>query len=268
MIESNLHTHTTFSDGVNSPEEMIEKAKELGFASLGFSDHSETLCDTSYCMASSDYDRYVEKIQELKKREESEIEILCGIEQDYLSEIDPEKYDYVIGAVHYVSYQDDIFSVDHTADEQERLISRLGGDPLEYAKRYYELVVENSIRNPFQIQGHFDLITKFGLFDDLGPAYEKIALEALWEVAKNVPYFEVNTGAISRGYRNEPYPAPFLLSALKECGAKLVLGSDCHQKDGLDCHFAESEKMLKQMGVSSLYRLRKDGFEKIDLNVD
>ena len=28
MIASNLHTHTTFSDGANTPEEMIEKAKE------------------------------------------------------------------------------------------------------------------------------------------------------------------------------------------------------------------------------------------------
>ena len=70
MRYSNFHQHTTFSDGADTPEEMIEKAKELGFVSLGFSDHSETLCDTSYCMATSDYPTYRQKIRSLAEGEE------------------------------------------------------------------------------------------------------------------------------------------------------------------------------------------------------
>ena len=36
----NLHTHTTYCDGKNTAEEMVQKAIELGFRSLGFSGHA------------------------------------------------------------------------------------------------------------------------------------------------------------------------------------------------------------------------------------
>ena len=34
---ANFHTHSTFSDGKNTPEELINYAIEKGFCSLGFS---------------------------------------------------------------------------------------------------------------------------------------------------------------------------------------------------------------------------------------
>ncbi len=266
MILSNLHTHTTFSDGIDTPEEMAQRAVELGFCSLGFSDHSETLCDPDYCMAKKDYPLYRKAIGEIKKKYEGKLEILCGIEQDQLSEIDPSEYDYVIGAVHYVSVKGKIHSVDHSPETQRNAIEACGGDPIELAKRYYDLVVENSFRNDFLIQAHFDLITKFGFFDDLGEPYEAVAREALFEVAKRIPYFEMNTGAIARGRRTTPYPESFLLKALHGLGAKIVLGSDCHDRNYLDCHFKESAALLKEIGFSSLYRLRSGGMEEVKID--
>ena len=38
MIQ-NLHSHTTFCDGKNTPEEMVRAAIALGMDSLGFSGH-------------------------------------------------------------------------------------------------------------------------------------------------------------------------------------------------------------------------------------
>ena len=35
-----LHMHTTWSDGKNTPEEMIEEAIRLGLETVGISDHS------------------------------------------------------------------------------------------------------------------------------------------------------------------------------------------------------------------------------------
>ena len=40
MIKANFHTHSTFSDGANTPEEMVQTAISLGMTALGFSDHS------------------------------------------------------------------------------------------------------------------------------------------------------------------------------------------------------------------------------------
>ena len=39
-ILSNAHTHTTFCDGKNTAEEMVQAALDNGFVSLGFSGHS------------------------------------------------------------------------------------------------------------------------------------------------------------------------------------------------------------------------------------
>ena len=47
---SNLHTHTHYCDGKYSPEEMVQAAIREGFVSLGFSGHSFTPCDVTYCM--------------------------------------------------------------------------------------------------------------------------------------------------------------------------------------------------------------------------
>ena len=40
MTLQNLHTHTVFSDGKNTPEEMVLGAVRAGCTSLGFSEHS------------------------------------------------------------------------------------------------------------------------------------------------------------------------------------------------------------------------------------
>jgi len=262
-IRSNLHTHTTFSDGKNTPAEMIERAKELGFVSLGFSDHSETVFDPHYCMASEKYSLYRRKISELKEKEEK-IELFCGLEKDYFSSVSPEDYDYTIGSVHYLYCGGEYYPMDHSLAFQKKFLEDWGrGDPLELAKRYYDLVAEHAAKSSFEIQGHFDLIAKFGLYDQPSEEYCRIAIEALDAVLETVPYVEVNTGAISRGYRKEPYPDRFLLDHLYQKGAKLILGSDCHRADAMDCHFEECLSLLKSIGFSSVWQKRIHGFEII-----
>ena len=45
MIKADLHVHTTFSDGLNTPEEIVLAAIGMGLEKLGFSDHSHTSFD-------------------------------------------------------------------------------------------------------------------------------------------------------------------------------------------------------------------------------
>jgi len=39
QFKVNLHTHTTFSDGKNTPKEMVEAYKELGYGAVAITDH-------------------------------------------------------------------------------------------------------------------------------------------------------------------------------------------------------------------------------------
>ena len=42
ILNSNAHTHTTFCDGKNTVEEMVQAAIDRNFVSLGFSVHGWT----------------------------------------------------------------------------------------------------------------------------------------------------------------------------------------------------------------------------------
>ena len=64
-MKANFHTHTTFSDGQNTPEELIQCAISQGFQALGFSDHAYTSFDLEYCM--KDVKGYLSEIRALKK---------------------------------------------------------------------------------------------------------------------------------------------------------------------------------------------------------
>ena len=91
------------------------------------------------------------------------------------------------------------------------------------------------------------MITKFNddgdLFDINHPRYI-----AAWQKAANAlintpAVFEVNTGAIARGYKKEPYPEKSIIEYLKKNNVKLIFSSDCHNKDYLLCGY-ESVKQI------------------------
>ena len=58
---ANFHTHSTFCDGKNTPEEIVLAALEKGFVSIGFSSHGYTPYDLRYCM--KDTDGYIADIK-------------------------------------------------------------------------------------------------------------------------------------------------------------------------------------------------------------
>ena len=80
--------------------------------------------------------------------------------------------------------------------------------------------------------------------------------------SKLTVFFEVNTGAISRGYRQTPYPSAQLLHVLKREGGKVMLSSDSHAADTIDCAFTETRQLLKDIGFQYVYVLYDGQFQK------
>ena len=68
MELKNFHTHTTYCDGKNTAEEMILAAINQGFTVLGFSGHSHTSIDPSYCMTTDETRRYINELKALAER--------------------------------------------------------------------------------------------------------------------------------------------------------------------------------------------------------
>lgn len=73
-----LHNHTSWSDGNNSPEEMIQNAIENGIEIIGISDHFNTdKCDSVQLENLSDY---IDMLDHLKNKYKDKIQVLSGLE--------------------------------------------------------------------------------------------------------------------------------------------------------------------------------------------
>ena len=209
MIKADFHTHSVFSDGTDEPEEIVTAAIGKGFTAIGISDHAYEPFD-SWCMKKRDENRYREEIERLKRLYGDRIKVLCGIEADYYC------------------------------------------DRYAYAERYFETVGKLREKTGARIIGHFDLLTKFekqGLtFDEENVRYKTAYVKAIERTVKEC-IFEINTGGITRGYKERPYPSERIIKELGKYGGKFILSSDAHEKGSIGGFFGEAEKAAKKYGV-------------------
>ena len=261
-ILSNFHTHSTFCDGKNTPEEIVLYAIDKGFSSIGFSGHGYTPFDLRYCM--KDTEGYILQINALKEKYKDKIQIYLGLEEDAFAPTDRARFDYIVGSSHYFCIDGEYLPIDSSHGHFKKCLEAFAGDIIKMANVYFTSFCDYINKRKPDIIGHFDLITKFdelegGLFF-ANQEYNKVAEKYLLEAAKSECIFEVNTGAISRGIRSTVYPAENLLYLLKKQDGKLILSSDSHQIETLDSFFEESKKYLSDIGFTQLYTLADGKF--------
>lgn len=239
---NNYHTHTRYCDGKDTPKELAEAAIRLGCSALGFSGHGFTHFDTSWCMSPEGTEAYVRELRELKQVCGGRLDILIGLERDYYGANDGMDWDYTIGSVHYVNHNGEYLPVDESEALLRSAVRRCyDGDIYAFIEAYYRCVGDIYEKTKCRIVGHFDLITKFNeggkLFDEDHPRYLEAAGAALERLRGKPLLFELNTGAIARGYRSSPYPSPTLRRMILKQGGSFILSSDCHDKKDLLCGF-------------------------------
>ena len=245
-----LHMHTVWSDGKDTPEEMVLEAIRKGLETVGISDHSS---GDPCGMKLEENTAYKAEIARLKTKYAGQIRVLCGLERDFMTD-DFSDYDYTIGSVHWLKMPDGhCLSIDWTPEKlREGAEKYFGGDFYALAEAYYETEARVVEVAKCDIIGHFDLVTKFleanPFFDTGHPRYVKAwqqAADALLAAGKP---FEVNFGAMSRGYRTDPYPSAEIRNYLRAHGGKLLLSSDAHAKENIAYGFGtfeETESLLK-----------------------
>ena len=237
-FKANFHTHTCFDDGADTLEGMIDAALELGFTAIGFTVHSYMPFESDWLLKREDEAEYLDRVAKLKKAHADRIHIYSGIEKDYFSDQDTAPYDYVIGSVHCIEKDGSYFDVDDTEEVLANACEKhYGGDYYALAEDYYALLGDVYEKTGCDIIGHFDLVTKLNeggkLFDTSDDRYVRAWKRAADSLLETGAQFEINTGAMARGYRTSPYPAYEIFSYLNECGATFILTSDCHSKENL-----------------------------------
>ena len=253
MILQDLHCHTVFCDGKDTPEEMVLRAVGLGMEALGFSGHSYA-CYDDCGMSVEGTMKYRRDIARLGKKYADRIKIYCGVEQDIFASLPDEPFDYSIGSVHYLNIGEEYISVDETPQILEDLCRQyFDGDWFGLCEAYYETVSEVAERTHCDIIGHFDLVTKYNeggrLFSEESPRYRAAWMKAADRLLEYGIPFEINTGAVSRGWRSAPYPAFEIVRYIHEKGGKLILSSDAHRKEDLLYGFDKVLELLKADGI-------------------
>ena len=159
--KQNLHVHSVYCDGKDTPEEMIEAAIAAGFGSLGFSIHSYMSCSKSGQLSPEKQEKYNAEIERLKEKYRDVFPVFRGVEFDIYADSPQNGYDYTIASVHYLHTADGLVSFDTNLAGTQRFIEQyFGGDAMRFAKAYYGTLAGAADRGTFDIIGHFDIITK------------------------------------------------------------------------------------------------------------
>lgn len=263
-----MHMHGSYSDGKGHLREFIESAIEKDFSTIGISDHSPIPLENCWSMKLSDLGSYVDEMRKLKKEYHSDIEVLIGVELDYIEGIDVKDYidfdskgfDYFISSVHYV-YSEILgghYEVDGPAESFGFLLENgFEGNIKSLVHGYYSTVRKMVEEYKPMVIGHIDLIKKNNgngeYFNEDSDFYIDEVNKTLEVVKKHGALLEINTGAISRGYTKIPYPSEYILQKCLEKGIGITLNSDAHEPSNVGYRFKEMIELAKRTGFEEIY---------------
>lgn len=248
------HLHTPLCrHAVGEPTDYAQRALELGFTEIGFSDHAPMPRDDfdDWRMRADQLDDYIGRVQAARRRF-PHLTIRLGLEVDYLPGQEDwirelaarHPWDYLIGSVHYIS---DNWAVDHP----QQLDRWKAHEPFEVWTMYFERLTQAAQSGLFDIIGHADLPKKFGHRPgrDCAALYERF-LEA---AARAGCAIELNTAGLRKDCR-EIYPGPELLRRACEHRVPITFGSDAHAPEELGLNFTEAVQLARCAGYTQSLR--------------
>jgi histidinol-phosphatase (PHP family) len=256
------HLHTPLCGHASGePSEYAAQAVRAGLVEIGFSDHSPMPQDgfDNWRMRLDQLEEYVQKVEKARTdfptlhiRLALEVDYLPG-QEDWIRELsNRHPWDYLIGAVHYVSR-------DWAIDDPTSLSRWEGADTDAVWEQYVELLIGAVKTGCFEILAHIDLPKKFGHRPsrDCGPLYAPL----FKEVVQAGAVIELNTAGLRKECR-EIYPSPQLLQQAYHEGVAITFGSDAHAPGEVGSHFAEALKLAQETGYRrcAAFRMRMKQF--------
>lgn len=281
-----LHTHTNISpDGVNTPEEMCERAIELGLSAYAITDHCEvsTWFDEEYydkigARKSDDpfvkynyRDRFftgIDYISRLKEKYDGRLNLLCGIELgqatqgwDGAEEVAAcKKLDFIIGSLHQNRGEDDFGYLQY--DNNNILqINKLLYD-------YFNEMLEMCIWGKFDTLGHLTYplryISASGIDIEMKP-YEDMIIKIFTTLIEKGKGIEINTSGLRQAY-GKTFPDLYYVKLFRNLGGEiLTLGSDSHCIADLGKGIFNGAEIAKEAGFRYItyFKNRKPEFIRL-----
>lgn len=263
IIDYHTH-HNRCGHAVGSIEDYILRGMEIGVHQLGVSDHMPLLhinpstLRNDLAMKEEELPRYVEEVLRLKEKYRGDLDILLGIEGDYVegNEEDIRRllgdypWDYVIGSVHYLGDWD-LFDSRQKYRWQERELRSV-------YEAYYQAVAKAAQSGLFDIVGHIDGIKRYA---PARPVEETEMQRAVLDViAQAGMAVELNTSGL-RKTAVGMYPSEEVLQGCLERSIPVTIGSDAHHPRHVAAGYDEAAALAMKAGLAhwAVYAKRKRG---------
>lgn len=279
MQRFNLHTHSVFSDGKSTPEEIVIEAIKQGLKVIGLSDHSPVPFENSFAIKNNEVQNYIGTIKSLKEKYKSQIDIYCSMEMDFIPGIvnnfrqtkQSLGLDYMIGSVHLVGNDiNRLWFIDGSKYEiyDEGLFNYFDGDIRRGVRSFFHQYNEMIVTEEFDIVGHLDKIKMHNrdrYFHEEDKWYRDYLMETLTLIKEKSLIVEVNTRGIYKKRSTDFYPSTWLLPVMRKMNIPVLISSDSHKTEEITLCFKEAEEALINAGYKETMCFENGVFREIAL---
>ena len=246
LYESHLHTPLC-RHAIGWPGEYAAVAERKGFKGIIVTCHAPMPDGYSahIRMAVEEFDRYVAMVQQAAKEWQGRVEILLGLESEYVPGFEGwieelhgrARFQHVLGSVHQ-----------HAG---EYLAAHFRNDWPEFQRTYFRHLAEAAETGLYDTISHPDLVknqnaaewNRLRVWDDV--------LRALDRIAATGVAMELNTSGRNKAVR-EMNPGPEMLAAMRARHIPVVLGADAHEPRRVGDLYAEALENLRAAGYDEV----------------
>lgn len=250
---ADYHIHTNSSDDSKvTMEEYANRAVELGFDEICFTDHVEYAAKSPIVKGEVDYyGRYKNLIENFDKNLSIKFGAEFGVQRDnveFFKEFFKQyPFDFVLLSCHTIG---GLELYDGTFQE--------GRTQKEYNEAYYNELLEvvKNFKN-YSVLAHVDLIRRYDKsYYSLEHTYP-IVSEILKQAIKDGKGIEINTSSFQ--YKiPDLTPSVDIIKLYKELGGEIItIGSDSHTLNRLGNNILDIHQKLRELGFDSFYTFDK-----------
>jgi histidinol-phosphatase (PHP family) len=264
-LPADYHMHTPLCrHATGEPIDLARHALKLGLTEIGFSEHAPMIRDDydDWHMVRADLATYVEKV-EAARRAHPTLTIRLGLEVDYLPGHEEwvrelaakHPWDYLLGAVHYVT---DWWDLDNPAKVGEWSKH----DPYDIWTAYFDRLTRAAETGLFDIIAHADLCKKFRVYprQDCTPLFGRF----LRGMKDQGLALEINTAGLRKECR-EIYPRPRMLQMASQLGIPITFGSDAHAPGEVGADFSLAMQLARSARYTQSARFNQRQRELVAL---
>jgi histidinol-phosphatase (PHP family) len=256
-----IHNHSDFCDGKSTVKEMIESACDKNINHFGLSGHAPVPFENKWSIKSKEkVKEYCEEIDKYKSRCIStkiwkglEVDFIPGISDDFGFWLKNYDLDYLIGSVHLVKNNEQLWFIDGPAEGYDDGLKNIFGNDMHLAvKSFYNQTCEMIESQKFDILGHCDKVlmhnrNRFITFDD--EFHLRFLKETLMLAKEKNVIVEINTRGIYRKLHNDYYPGKYIFKFLKENGIRVIMSADGHKNDQINLGFEQLQNAILLAGI-------------------